>query len=63
VAYVAKRGPKLVIVVDGVEGPEYDGFLGAPLLVNDGPGLFHALVLRGNDFLRVELRIAEDAGK
>ena len=57
VAYVAGRGNKRLVVVDGEEGKEYDGFLRGSKLVFDSPNSFHGLAFRGNRFFRVEIEI------
>jgi hypothetical protein len=40
-----------------VEGKEYDGFLKGSRLVFDSPSQLQTLALRGDEFLRVELKI------
>jgi hypothetical protein len=68
VAYVAARGKKEFVVVDGVEGEEeYDYFLHGSKLVFDSPRLLHALVCRGDEvfrqgyeIFRVEIEIVEE---
>jgi hypothetical protein len=57
VGYWAQRGNKWVVVVDGAEGKEYDGFLRNSKLVLDSPSQLHTLALRGDEFLRVEAEI------
>ena len=63
VAYEAKRGDKWLVVVDGVEGKEFDGFLKSSGLVFDSPSQLHTLALRGDEFLRVEVKIVMPATK
>ncbi len=63
VAYEAKRGDRWLAVVDGVEGKEYDGFLKGSGLVFDSPSQLHTLALRGDEFLRVEVKIVMPATK
>jgi hypothetical protein len=46
-----------LIVVDGVEGKEYDGYLKGTRPVFDSPSQLHTLALRGGEFLRVEVEI------
>jgi hypothetical protein len=57
VAYLARRGDKQFLVVDGVEGKEYEGFLSGSRLVFDSPTQLHALAFRGGEFFRVEMEI------
>ena len=40
VAYYAKRGEKWFVVVDGVEGKEYDGYVKGSRIVFDSPTRF-----------------------
>ena len=56
-AYVAVRGKKQFVVVDGKEGKEYDGFLLGSKLVFDSPKSFHTLARRGIEIFRVEVEI------
>jgi len=67
VAYGIQRGGKQLVVVDGVEGKEYDGFLKGSRLVFDSPSQIHILAVRGDELLRVELEIviaaAEPSGE
>ena len=60
-AYWAKRSGKWLVVVDGVEGKEYDGFLRGSRLVFDSPSQLHTLAGRGDEFLRVEVEIVMPA--
>jgi hypothetical protein len=57
VAYLAQRGDKALVVVDGVEGKEYEGFLGGGGLVFDSPTQLHALAVSGGELFRVEIEI------
>ena len=53
VAYVARRGGKWLVVVDGVEGKEYDA-IGAPLFSPDGQRVAYSLAgARGARHYRV----------
>jgi hypothetical protein len=62
-AYVAwRRGGKQLVVVDGVEGKEYDGFLGSGL-VFDTRSQFHTLADNGDEFFRVEVEIVMPAAE
>jgi hypothetical protein len=45
-------------VVDGQEGPEYDGFL--TTFIFDTPTAFHTLAFRGMEILRVDGEIIEE---
>jgi hypothetical protein len=63
VAYAARRGGKGFVVVDGVEGKEYDGFMKGSRLIFDSPSQFHTLALSGNEFLRVEVEIVMPAAE
>jgi hypothetical protein len=58
VAYVAWRGHKELIVVDGSETEEYDGFLSHGRLIFDSSRQLHALAHRGADILRIQVEIA-----
>ncbi|MCS7188072.1 MAG: hypothetical protein RMK89_14145, partial [Armatimonadota bacterium] len=58
-AYVAVRGEKQFVVVDGVEGEEYDGFLRGSKLVFDSPNRLHTLARRGDEIFLVEVEIVE----
>lgn len=58
-AYGAERGGKWFVVVDGVEGPGYDGFLKGSKLIFDSPTSLHGLALRDNEFFRVQIDIVE----
>ena len=62
-AYGAGRGGKQLVVVDGVEGKEYDGLLKGSRSVFDGPSQIHTLAIRGGEFLRVELEIVTPAAE
>jgi hypothetical protein len=62
VAYVGKRANRQrVVVVDGVEGSEYDFLLAGSRLVFDGPRQLHTLAKRGDEFLRVEITLVTGA--
>ena len=64
VAYAARRGDKWWVVVDGVEGKEYDGFVKGTRLVFDSPSQLHILAVRGRrQFLRVEVEIVMPAAE
>jgi len=63
VAYAARRGGKGFVVVDGVEGKEYDGFMKGSRLIFDSPSQFHTLALSGNEFSRVEVEIVMPAAE
>jgi Tol biopolymer transport system component len=61
VAYVAKRGEKLLVVVDGQSGVEYDGLnIGAPSFVRKGDPHFRPddvleyLAARDNSLYRLK---------
>jgi len=56
-AYMARRGGKWFVVIDGEEGKEYDGFLLGSKLVFDSPKSFHTLAIRGIEIFRVEVQI------
>jgi len=45
------------VVVNGQEGPEYDALLRGGRLVFDDARRLHALTVRGEDILRVEIEI------
>jgi Tol biopolymer transport system component len=60
VAYVAARGDKRFIVVDGAEGKEYDDFLLGSTLIFDSPTAVHALARRGDDLFRVDVNVIEE---
>ena len=56
-AYFAK-GDKWVVVVDGAEGKEeYKYSMKVSSLVFDGPDSFHGVAVKGDEFVRVEVRI------
>jgi len=57
VACLAQKGAKTVVVVNGQEGPEYDALLRGGRLVFDDARRLHALTVRGEDILRVEIEI------
>ena len=60
VAYVAARGDKRLIVVDGAEGKEYDDFLLGSTLIFDSPTAVHGLARRGDDLFRVDVNVIEE---
>lgn len=60
VAYMAERRGEWFVVVDGVEGKEYDTFIRGSKLVFDSPNLFHTLAFRGREIFRVEVEIVEE---
>jgi tetratricopeptide (TPR) repeat protein len=62
VAYEAQRGEKQLVVVDGVEGKEYELFWKSRL-VFDSPSQVHALAVWGDEFLRVEAEIGMPPAK
>lgn len=55
VAYVAVVGNKVLVVVDGVEGKQYDA-IGAKIIF-DAPNSLHYLALKDNSVYLVEERI------
>ena len=58
-AYLAWRGDKRCVVVDGVEGQAYDGIpLYSKCVFVDSHSL-HTIAYRGGEFFRVEVQIAE----
>jgi hypothetical protein len=63
VGYWAGRRGKWGIVVDGAEGKEYDEFLNGSRLVFDSPSQFHALALRDDESLLVEVQIVTPAAE
>jgi hypothetical protein len=60
VAYLAVRGGKWLVVVDGAEGNEYDAFLRGTKLVFDSPTALHGPAYRAGEFFRVEVEIIEE---
>jgi hypothetical protein len=58
-AYVAERGGKWewLVVVDGKEGKEYNGFLRGSKLVFDSPNSLHTLAFRIPEIFRVKVKI------
>jgi hypothetical protein len=66
VVYTARRGGKSLVVVGGVEGREYDGFL--PVNSHEREGRLNVesattlsiLARRGAELLRVELEVVEN---
>jgi len=56
-AYVAERGKKQFVVVDGEEGKEYDSFLRGSKFVFDSAKSFHTLARCGNEIFRGEVEI------
>ena len=70
IAYIAQRGKKWIIVVNGSKGNKYysrnnglyiENYIKQPItqLVFDNSRLLHFLALRGNKMLRVEVEILE----
>jgi hypothetical protein len=65
VVYTARRKGKSLVVVDGVEGREYDAFIPAReheregRLNVEGPAALSILARRGSELLRVEIEIVE----
>jgi hypothetical protein len=58
VAFLAQRDDKrYAVVVDGEESQAYDDYAGEGKLVFDGPNLLRAVMIRGGEGLRVEIRI------
>jgi len=57
IAYLAQRTGKWFVVVDGVESKEYDRYVGEGNLVFDGPNLVRAIMQRGDQVLRVEVKM------
>ncbi len=55
VAYIAQVGSKWLVVVDGVEGKQYDGIMTKTIF--DSPDSFHYLAGKGNNIYLVEERI------
>ena len=55
VAFGARRASKWLVVLEGVEGTEYDGYLKGSRLIFDSPSQFHHLAGRGGEFLRLEV--------
>jgi hypothetical protein len=60
IAYWARRGNKWLVVVDGLEGRQYDGFLRGSNVVFDGPRSLHALAVLGSEVLRVKMELVEE---
>ncbi len=59
-AYGAKRNGRQLIVVDGIEGKEYDAFFWhGGNLVFDGQNRLHGLALRNGEILRFDVEIVE----
>jgi hypothetical protein len=58
-AYTAKRGDKWVVVVDGRETPGYDAFVPSSHLVFDTANSLHALGLKDDAFLLIQIGILE----
>lgn len=57
VAYEAQLGEKWIVVVDGVEGKGYDGFLRGSQIIFDSSERLHSLAINGNDILLLTVRI------
>jgi hypothetical protein len=60
VAYSAARDDKWLVVVDGVEGKDYDALLPGSLLLFDSPTTLHTLAVSGTEILRVEIEVVEE---
>ena len=58
-AFIAGRGKKWVVVVDGAAGKDYDGFIRGSRLVRQSPASLEALMLRDLEIFRVEMTITE----
>lgn len=58
-AFIAGRGKKWVVVVDGAAGKDYDGFIRGSRLVRDGPASLKALMLRDFEVFRVEISLSQ----
>ena len=52
-AYGALQNDKWLVVVDGMEGKQYDVFLTRSQLVFDSPKLLHTLVRQDSEILRI----------
>jgi hypothetical protein len=60
VAYSAAHGDKKwLVVVDEEESKEYEGLLAGGSLLFDSPTTLHTLVVRGAEFLRVEIELVQ----
>jgi hypothetical protein len=57
VLYGEHRGDHWALVLDGEPCFEFNSFVRGGRIVFDGPTSFHALVIRGGQFLRVEATI------
>ena len=56
-----KAGQRSLVVVDGLEGKQYDGIVAAPEMggvIFDSPDQLHYMAQKGDAFYRVEERIA-----
>jgi hypothetical protein len=58
-AYLARRGANMFVVVDGHEAKGYDTFVRGSKPVFDSPTSLHAIAMQGNSFVRVSVEIAE----
>ena len=63
-AFAAQKGDKHFVVVDGIEGKQYDVVVtaGGGKIVFDSPDSFHYLALEGDRVYLVEERIKCDKG-
>lgn len=60
VAYWARRGDRWLVVLDGVEGPEYAGCIRGSRLVFEAPDVVRAMAAKGLDCLLLEIRLVEN---
>lgn len=60
IAYWVTRGDKWMVVVDGLEGKPYDGFLRGSNVVFDGTRALHAFAVLGSEVFRVKMEIVEE---
>ena len=59
IACWVRRGNKWLVIVDGFESKEYDGFIRGSNLVFDSPESLHAIAVLGKEALRVNIEIVE----
>lgn len=57
VAYQAKDGDRLFVVVDGIEGRQYDDMLEGGEIIFDSPDSLHYLAVRDNSVYLVRERM------
>ncbi len=57
-AYAARSGSRWVLVVDGMEHGEFD-FLTDRRILFEGPRQLHTVIRRGNEYILLELKLAE----